>query len=179
MPSHSGGTGKDVTYPDGSLCSLVPLRFLCDEMLRGVGDWLRIAGYDTLTPPEGVADETVLEVAIHDNRWLITRDRGLYGLAGADHYVILLQSRDLQSNLQELAGCLDIDWLYRPFSRCKSCNTALVNGEKPSVRHRIPPDIANAGVDLRYCPACDQFFWEGSHVRRMQGRLIELSRLRP
>lgn len=167
--------GKAVTYPEGSLCSVVPLRFLCDEMLRGVGDWLRIAGYDTLTPREGIPDESVLEVAIQDNRWLITRDRGLHELPGATHYVILLESRDLQTNLEELGSRLGIDWLYRPFSRCKTCNTTLVDYEEPSRRHRVPPDIIASGVVLRYCPGCDQFFWEGSHVHRMQRRLAELN----
>lgn len=161
--------------PNGSLCSLVPLRFLCDEMLRGVGDWLRIAGYDTVTPQEGLADNAVLDTAIEDNRWLITRDRGLYGLSQAAQYVILLESHDLQGNLYELTRRLGIDWLHRPFSRCKSCNTTLLNKVAPADRHRVPSDILRAKTDLRYCPRCDQFFWEGSHVRRMRRQLIELN----
>ena len=164
-----------MTYTEGSLCSLVPMRFFCDEMLRGVADWLRIAGYDTLTPAEGIADEAVLEAAMHDNRWLITRDRGLHQLPGAVHYVILLHSGDLQANLVELGQRLGINWLYHPFSRCKGCNTTLEDCVKPSERHALPPDVVNSGTDLRYCPRCDQFFWEGSHVRRMQRRLAALN----
>ena len=26
------------------------MKFLCDEMLKGLGRWLRVAGYDTVMP---------------------------------------------------------------------------------------------------------------------------------
>jgi uncharacterized protein len=32
------------------------LRFLCDEMLRGLGRWLRAAGYDTVIADGGIAN---------------------------------------------------------------------------------------------------------------------------
>lgn len=163
-------------YPEESLCSVAPLRFLCDEMLRGVADWLRIAGYDTLTPSEGLADDAVLATAIADDRWLITRDSGLYERQGAVNYVILLKSQNLQDNLRELATRLDIDWLHRPFSRCKRCNTVLQTGISPTTSDPVPADIANSKTTLRYCLNCEHFFWEGSHVKRMRSRLRSLNR---
>lgn len=36
------------------------LRLLCDEMLKGIGRWLRAAGYDTAIAQDGVADEDLL-----------------------------------------------------------------------------------------------------------------------
>lgn len=162
----------------GSLCSLVPLRFLCDEMLRGVGDWLRVAGYDTLAPAEGAPDTQVLAVALAQDRWLITRDRGLYQQPGAASHVILLETDNLQANLRELAVRLDIDWLHRPFTRCKKCNTLLATDRLPSSRDRIPADVAGGNKPLRYCPTCDRFFWEGSHVKRMRRQLVALNRCR-
>lgn len=163
-------------YPEGSLCSVAPLRFICDEMLRGVGEWLRTAGYDTVMPAPGTVDEAVLALAIANDRWLITRDRGLAVQPGGAHYVVLLRGPDLQANLAELGLVFGINWLYRPFSRCKSCNTTLLSKRKPSGRHRVPPDVTRSSDSLRYCPSCDQFFWEGSHSRRMQARLAELTR---
>ena len=39
------------------------VRLLCDEMLKGIGRWLRAAGYDTAIAQDGVADEDLLAQA--------------------------------------------------------------------------------------------------------------------
>ena len=43
------------------------LRLLCDEMLAGLGRWLRLAGYDTEIAERGCRDRDILEQA-HANR---------------------------------------------------------------------------------------------------------------
>ena len=43
------------------------MRFLCDEMLRGVGRSLRVAGYDTLIAPSGTEDADLLALATHQS----------------------------------------------------------------------------------------------------------------
>ena len=39
------------------------VRFLCDEMLVGLGRWLRIAGYDTAIADRGRRDRDLVEQA--------------------------------------------------------------------------------------------------------------------
>ncbi len=167
-----------MTTTGPAFCALGPLRFICDEMLRGVGGWLRVAGYDTLLPAQGEADATLLARARQEDRWLVTRDRKLMEHAGATAYVVLLESDTLQGNLLELTLRMDIDWLSRAFSRCKRCNNVLLESAEPSPRHGVPPDIIKQRISLLFCPACDQFFWHGSHAERMQRRLAELNRKR-
>lgn len=167
-----------MTATGQALCALAPLRFICDEMLRGVGGWLRVAGYDTLLPAQGEADATLLARALQEDRWLVTRDRKLMEHAEATAYVVLLESDTLQGNLLELTLRLDIDWLSRAFSRCKRCNDTLLEGVDPSPRHKVPPNIIDQRASLLFCPACDQFFWHGGHAERMHRRLAELNRKR-
>ena len=51
------------------------LRLLCDEMLAGLGRWLRLAGYDTEIAGRGRRDRDILEQAHAKQRVLLTRDR--------------------------------------------------------------------------------------------------------
>ncbi|MEQ5834688.1 DUF5615 family PIN-like protein [Marinobacter sp. NFXS9] len=158
---------------EGALCPLETPRFLCDEMLRGFGEWLRVAGYDTTSPTSGTCDRDVLETAIDENRWLITRDRELLLHRNAPQYVLLLESNGMESNFRELTRLLNLDWLHAPFSRCKRCNTPLRPGPLPD----DTPEIDDKRV-FCHCPGCKHVYWEGSHVRRMRGKLLRFNRWR-
>ncbi|WP_165855529.1 DUF5615 family PIN-like protein [Marinobacter sp. JSM 1782161] len=167
-------TGRRPRWIEGALCPLEAPRFLCDEMLRGFGQWLRVAGYDTTSPASGTQDRDVLGTAIRENRWLITRDRELELHRNAPHYVLLLESNGMDANFRELTRRLNLNWLHDPFSRCKRCNTPLRAGQLPG------NDLEEAG-DRRvfcHCPGCRHVYWEGSHVRRMRARLLSFNRWR-
>lgn len=149
---------------DGCFSPLQPPRFVCDEMLQGLGQWLRVAGYDTLLPEPGARDREVLHKAREGNRWLLTCDRGLVLHAGAGNYVILLETEGLDENAREVTWRFDLDWLHAPFSRCKRCNTTL--DSRPHLASPAP---------ISHCPQCRQDFWQGSHVARMRQRLHEMN----
>ena len=73
----------------------------------------------------------------------------------------------LKDQIRELTWRLNLDWLFAPFSRCKRCNTLLEKGALPYSNEQPDPGRAM----MRHCPNCRQSFWQGSHVRRMRGRL--------
>lgn len=150
-------------------------RFLCDEMLQRLGRWLRAAGYDVAIARSGESDAVLMQQARYQGRLLLTRDKGLAEYRDADNYVVLLQGNTLQQLLQELSERLDIDWLYRPFTRCLECNTPLVVAP-PEVVPRVPPESIREGEQLLYCPLCDKPYWNGSHVKRMRRQLQRFAR---
>lgn len=141
-----------------------PVRLLCDEMLHRLGRWLRAAGYDTVVADAGRSDRELMEQAVREGRWLVTRDRGFLERRAAEQYVIYLDTEDPDAQARQLAERLGVDWLHRPFSRCLLCNSPLQQAE-PAQR----PEHVEGPV--QYCPACDQLFWEGHHVQRMRRRL--------
>jgi uncharacterized protein len=53
------------------------VRLLCDEMLTGIGRWLRAAGYDTAIAASGASDDDLLAQARAEGRVLLTCDRAL------------------------------------------------------------------------------------------------------
>ncbi len=117
------------------------MKLLCDEMLKGLARWLRTAGHDVAMEPDGTADRRLIERAMAEERLLLTRDRSLLEIRGAQEVVLLLASNDLESSVRELTGRLGIDWLHQPFSRCSLCNTPLVVVERPA---DLPIDIVHA-----------------------------------
>ncbi|WP_404364652.1 Mut7-C RNAse domain-containing protein [Marinobacter sp.] len=174
-PEHAAGHNlMPATVETGALCPLDTPRFLCDEMLQGLGEWLRVAGYDTRLPETGTEDRDVLAMAVAENRWLVTRDRALALHRDGPLYVLLLESGGQDACIRELTGKLNLDWLHAPFSRCKRCNTPFREGPLPG--SSASPE--SSPQTLLHCTQCHQTFWKGSHVRRMREKLREFNRWR-
>ena len=168
----------DTLVNAGAFCPVAPLRFLCDEMLQGLGQWLRLAGYDAVMPVQGQADAAIIDRALRENRWLLTRDRGFLGRPRYTPHVLYLCGDSDDHGLRQLTWQLDLDWLYRPFSRCKQCNTPLQTLPADGARPGVPADVLREQACLSFCPRCEHYYWEGGHVRRMRARLHALNRWR-
>lgn len=150
------------------------MKFLCDEMLRGLGRWLRAAGYDTAIAGNGTADRDLLHQAVAEGRLLISRDRRLLDHRAIADRVVLLGAEGIEGWARELSARLPIDWLYQPFSRCLLCNGPLVPIDDAG-RATLPPTAAKMPGPFRCCRHCEKIYWEGSHVRRMRAHLAHFS----
>lgn len=146
------------------------MKFLCDEMLRGLGRWLRAAGYDTAIAGDGAADRDLLSQAVAEERIVVSRDRQLLEHRAAVGRVVLLDAEGTDGCARELSARLAVDWSYRPFSRCLVCNAPLVPATVFD-RATLPSAMAHLPEPLHRCPRCDKIYWEGGHVRRMRARL--------
>lgn len=145
-------------------------RFLCDEMLKGLGRWLRAAGYDTLIAEPGRPDKELINTAIETNRIFVTRDRTLMEIRHASDVTQLLQSNELEDCIQELTQSLNLNWSYAPFTRCLLCNTSLIPADDEQ-RKKAPSDVDEYSEKVLYCSKCDKVYWEGGHVKRMTEKL--------
>ncbi|MEE9210479.1 MAG: Mut7-C RNAse domain-containing protein [Kiloniellales bacterium] len=147
-----------------------PLRLLCDEMLRGLGRWLRAAGYNTAIAHAGQADGELLRRAGAEVRVLLTRDRELAARAGLDVGVVALATESLDAGARELGLRLGIDWLFAPFTRCLLDNAVLLPA---SAQERLGLPFKARGLEgpINTCPDCARLYWPGSHVCRMRARL--------
>lgn len=146
------------------------MKFLCDEMLKGLARWLRAAGYDTHIGPDGTPDSELIEQARQQKRIFLTRDRRLATQQPAGDTLVLLECNAEKACLEELRHRLGVDWLYRPFSRCLKCNTPLLEAD-PARWREVPEQSRALATRLLYCPSCDQLFWDGGHVARMRKQL--------
>lgn len=143
-------------------------RFLCDEMLGRLARYLRAAGYDTVLAAGGLPDSVWVELAQSEARLLLTCDRLLGEACAAEGLVLNLQQGNLDRQAETLRRRCQVDWLWRPFSRCLVDNTLLAHAAGTALADGLP-DVDPA--TLRICPDCGRVYWAGSHYRRMQNRL--------
>ena len=153
------------------------LRFLCDEMLHGLGRWLRAAGYDTVIAADRLPDRALATRCAGEDRILLTKDRDLAATAAATAPVLLVRGNGIDEAARALRAALDIDWQHAPFTRCIVDNRPLEAAPRNSTA-RVPERSRAAGDPLRMCPECGRLYWSGGHVRRMQQRLAAWQRER-
>jgi uncharacterized protein len=145
-------------------------RFLCDEMLYGLGRWLRAAGYDTVIATDGLPDRALAARCAAERRILLTKDRDLAATAAGTASVLLIPGNGIDKAARALSAALAIDWQRAPFTRCLVDNRPL-EAAPPDAAARVPERSRAAGGPLRVCPECGRLYWPGGHVRRMQQRL--------
>lgn len=146
------------------------MRLLCDEMLKGLGRWLRAAGHDTAIMGGGVRDRTLIEIAWAEDRLLLTCDRELAARPELEGRVLALRPDGLDAAAAAIRRDLGVDWLHAPFSRCLRDN-AVLGHAGPGDLERIPVPARAGPGPFMICPACARVYWPGSHVRRMRQRL--------
>ena len=150
------------------------MRLVCDEMLLRVGKWLRAAGYDTAIAPRGAPDEDVVQLAVAEERVLLTCDKRMLPLLDkAPVAWLMLETSRARDAVPVLVETLGVDMRFAPWSRCLKCNVPLEDVAREDVGAawlaKAPPC-----KDLYRCPSCLHVFWEGSHVRRLDERLASL-----
>jgi uncharacterized protein with PIN domain len=146
------------------------MRLLCDEMLKGVGRWLRAAGYDVAIVDDGARDDDLLARAAADHRLLLTCDRRLAERAGPDATVVVLGTESFDGAARELRDRLGIDWLHAPVTRCLLDNAPLILANEEDVA-KLPATARQGDGPITRCPQGGRLYWPGSHVRRMRAKL--------
>jgi hypothetical protein len=147
------------------------MRFLCDEMLKGVGRWLRAAGHDVTIVGDGANDDELLARAAAENRIFLTCDRKLAERRGPAAPVMLLGTGSFEKAAGELGARLGVDWLHAPFTRCLRDNALLIPANAEDLA-RLPETARRGPGPITRCPQCGRLYWPGSHVRRMLAKLI-------
>jgi len=142
------------------------VRLLADAMLGSLATVCRMCGHDTVyCLDRGVeADDDVLALASREDRTLLTRDRQL---AGRTRDAVLLESKDVDDQLRELAAA-GVDLSLSAGERCGSCNGELRElGDGESAADYVPDDADPVWA----CRDCGQQFYRGSHWTDIENRL--------
>jgi uncharacterized protein with PIN domain len=168
--------------PDGSRVEVFPAHslppsgplFVADNHLGRLAAYLRMLGLDTLYRND-YHDNELAEIASQGERILLTRDRRLLMRKAV---LFGYCPRHLEP-LDQLAELLQRYALAAPaaqaFQRCLRCNTLLLPVSKQTVLDRLLPLTRLYYEEFYVCPGCDQVYWHGSHVERMQDMLRTVS----
>ncbi|MGA1848846.1 MAG: Mut7-C RNAse domain-containing protein [Thermoplasmatota archaeon] len=152
--------------------------FICDEMLKKLARWLRMAGYDVLSPVENSDDELV-DLSSREDRILLTRDKDLSNRKDANSYRIISDALDEQ--LIEFLRMFPRENYAPGQTRCALCNGALhyVSGYRiendQELRNRIPDNVLLYIKEYYRCASCGKLYWKGGHWARISERLDRFS----
>ncbi|HEV8360530.1 MAG TPA: Mut7-C RNAse domain-containing protein [Candidatus Thermoplasmatota archaeon] len=149
------------------------MRLLCDEMLGRLARWLRLLGLD-VAYVQHVHDDELLRVAAAEDRLLLTRDEALAARAGGR--AVLVRALEPEEQLREVVRSLAL--APDPaaiMSRCSLCNALLVAATRDQAAPHVPASVAAAHERYWRCPACDRYYWRGTHAVRIEAVLRDLA----
>ena len=149
-------------------------RFILDVMLGSLAKWLRFLGLDTRYSND-MDDPELVQLALEEDRVLITRDVPLAGVPGVEGRVLLVRSEALELQLREVARAYPSILSPGRAARCGACNVPLeVVSDMRAVEPLVPSYVYLTQRRFSRCPSCGKIFWEGTHKRRMQMTIEEL-----
>lgn len=143
--------------------------FLVDAMLGDIARKLRIFGYDTLYMKD-TSDSSVLEMALQENRIILTRDKEFFKRVvktGAEG--VLMEQYDQIDNIAYTLLKYSIRSLsFNPrIARCSRCNGILTLRKASDFEGGIPNKILEIHHNFFQCSDCNKIYWEGNHVSRL------------
>ncbi|MFN2556872.1 MAG: Mut7-C RNAse domain-containing protein [Nitriliruptorales bacterium] len=136
-------------------------RFLLDIHLGRLAGRLRLLGFDCVYGNDD-SDERLATVARREQRWLLTRDRGLLMRSSVTHGYCLRSQVPTQQAV-EVVQRFDLAGRLAPFSRCVRCNGLLQEVDKGAVEHRLEARTRSLHDEFRECVSCRRLYWKGSH----------------
>ena len=151
------------------------MKFLCDQMLGTLTKWLRIYGFDTCFVNSEIDDAKLLEIAIEENRILITRDKILIQRARKENLnTIEIKTTDVDEQISFVLGDIKTD-KKKVLSRCILCNTEIEKINKEEVKGKVPERVFNNNEKFWHCKKCNKIYWKGSHYEKMFEKIENLS----
>jgi len=136
-------------------------RFVADVMLGRLAKWLRIAGFDVLYSNKFTDDE-LIAISNLERRVLLSRDTRLLIRKPVREF-IFVKSQDIQKQIRQVFEAMHLSALTALLTRCLSCNEALIETPRESVRERVPAFVYETQSRFKSCPKCGKIFWAGTH----------------
>jgi uncharacterized protein with PIN domain/sulfur carrier protein ThiS len=141
-------------------------RFVIDSNLGQLARYLRLLGFDVIYRND-FADRQVAQIASHEQRIVLTRDRALLQHKIITHGYFVRADKP-REQVREVLARLQLHGCLRPFTRCLRCNGELETVEKNAVLDQLEPKTKMYYERFRRCKSCGQAYWKGSHFDRME-----------
>jgi len=144
---------------------LTRLGFVADVNVGRLALLLRMLGFDTVYE-NNLRDDRLAEIALQENRILLTRDTTLLRRKIVMHGY-LLDSQVPEEQAREVIGLYGLNSQAKPLSRCLPCNGILVPIDKEEIIERLEPLTRKYYHTFHICPDCNRIYWPGSHQQKL------------
>ncbi len=140
-------------------------RFVVDVHLGTLARYVRLLGFDT-TWQNDLDDETIIDIALKEQRIILTRDKGILRHGRVTHGY-WLRATDPMAQLDEVICSFDLARRMRPYSRCMECNGELRCVSRSEAARTVPLQIFLVYREFSRCENCGRVYWPGSHQKRL------------
>jgi len=148
-------------------------RFVLDAHLGKLAKYLRMLGFDSLYRND-FGDEEIIEMALQGKRIILTRDKLLLRSRRVTHGYFV-RSTEKHEQLREVVQKFDLYSQFKSFTRCMTCNAQLVPKSKEDIMDLVEQDTQQYFHEFFYCPDCRKVYWKGSHFKRMESFIRDLT----
>jgi len=145
-----------------------PLRnpcFVADVHLRKLARWLRLLGFDTAYS-DTATDAALAASCGTGGRILLTRDRELLKRRAVTHGYWVRNTDPVEQTI-EVMRRFDLAGNSARYTRCATCNEAIIAVDKADVATLIPPRTAAWLDEYFRCTGCGKLYWRGTHVPKI------------
>lgn len=141
------------------------IRFVLDVHLGKLARLLRLLGFDTLYRND-YSDDQIVELAVNDNRIILTRDVGILKYKKVTHGYWVRSTVPFQQTL-EVIRRFDLCKQIRPFTVCIVCNGVLEKVDKNEIVELLDEKTAKYYDSFTQCTICGKIYWRGSHFEKL------------
>ena len=153
------------------------IKFIVDINVGKLVKWLRMMGYDALLFRE-TDDGIMIKIALRQNRVVLTKDSQIMKrrvVTTGKLKILLLEGDNSRTQLRRVVNALDLNYNFKPLSRCLVCNRLLVISDNDNISNKVPPYIFANQSQYRRCPSCHRVYWQGTHWQAMIEELRKLT----
>jgi len=146
-------------------------RFVLDVNLGKLAKFLRLLGFDSLYRND-YRDSEVVNIAVAEQRIVLTRDRRLLYAKRIDHGY-WVRAVDVESQIIEVLDRFKLHDAIQPFVLCPVCNGKLAPVAKADILDRLEPKTKLYYQVFHRCNNCGRIYWKGSHIENMRQRFAD------
>ena len=156
--------------------------FLVDAMLGNIARKLQLLGFDT-EYCSNIDDLELISKAKNEQRVIISKDQELIARAKKQNItsIHVTKEDEIEQFLEILEHIpLEFNTISGDTARCTKCNSPTLQIDKSKVLGKIPQKVLELNDKFWKCDNCEQIYWEGTHIKKLQEFLekIKLGRKR-
>ncbi len=155
-------------------------QFIVDAMLGKLALWLRLTGHNTIYSPE-IHDNDLLDIAVRENRVLLTSDAELHERAQQKEINALLLRGNVDERVARVFGEFNIPPRIIPSnSRCSKCNGLLEEldeTKKEEIKDLVHEQTYNHYDRFWLCEDCQSVYFQGGQWENINEYMDRIRRL--
>ena len=139
-------------------------------MLGNIARKLLLFGFDTEYYSD-IDDLKLISKAKNEQRTIISKDQELIARAKKQDIVSVYVTKEdeIEQFLEILEHIpLELDTISGDTARCTKCNSPTLQIDKSKISGKIPQKVLEFNDKFWKCESCNQIYWEGTHIKKLQ-----------